>query len=151
MEKDLLIARWPVVRKGLVALIDVFDEGDLSYVPVAGGWTVGEIMLHIGDSAEYWLHSGKLSEINIFNEDRATLENFPTKSAIKGYLAEEHAMTMALLEGFDPARWQTRITHLDGDQYTPAWIFWHVLEHEIHHRGELSLITGILGREGLDV
>ena len=58
---------------------------------------------------------------------------------------------MALLEGFDPARWQTRITHLDGDQYTPAWIFWHVLEHEIHHRGELSLITGILGREGLDV
>ena len=31
MEKDLLIARWPVVRKGLAALIDVFDEGDLSY------------------------------------------------------------------------------------------------------------------------
>jgi len=32
-----------------------------------------------------------------------------------------------------------------------GWIIWHVLEHEIHHRGELSLILGLLGREGLDV
>jgi uncharacterized damage-inducible protein DinB len=30
-------------------------------------------------------------------------------------------------------------------------VIWHVLEHEIHHRGELSLIHGLLGREGLDV
>jgi len=26
----------------------------------------------------------------------------------------------------------------------------HTLEHEIHHRGELSLILGLLGRKGLD-
>jgi uncharacterized damage-inducible protein DinB len=26
----------------------------------------------------------------------------------------------------------------------------HILEHEIHHRGELSLILGLLGREGLN-
>jgi uncharacterized damage-inducible protein DinB len=31
------------------------------------------------------------------------------------------------------------------------WIIWHVLEHVIHHRGELSLIHSLLGREGLDV
>jgi len=24
------------------------------------------------------------------------------------------------------------------------------MEHEIHHRGELSLILGLFGREGLD-
>jgi uncharacterized damage-inducible protein DinB len=27
---------------------------------------------------------------------------------------------------------------------------WHVMEHEIHHRGELSLLLGMLGHEGLD-
>jgi uncharacterized damage-inducible protein DinB len=26
----------------------------------------------------------------------------------------------------------------------------HLIEHEIHHRGELSLILGLLGREGLN-
>ncbi len=29
-------------------------------------------------------------------------------------------------------------------------LLWHVIEHEIHHRGELSLMLGMLGREGLD-
>ena len=32
-----------------------------------------------------------------------------------------------------------------------GWIIWHVIEHEIHHRGELSLILGMLGREGIDI
>lgn len=26
----------------------------------------------------------------------------------------------------------------------------HIVEHEIHHRGELSLVLGMLGRPGLD-
>ena len=151
MEKDLLAARWQVVRKDLIGLIDTFEEEDLTYVPVKGGWCVGEIMLHIGDAAEFWMHSGVLSEVNVWEDGRVTLENFPTIAAIKEYLAAEHAMTMDLLKNFPPDRWTARVTHHDDYQYQPAWIFWHVLEHEIHHRGELSLITGILGREGLDV
>ena len=134
MGKDLLIAQWPVVRKDLLDLVDAFKEEDLIYIPVKEGWTVGEIMLHIGDAAEFWLHSGMLSEINVLEEGRVSLENFPTKTAIKGYLAAEHAMTMNLLQQFNPERWNNHITHHDGYQYTPAWIFWHVLEHEIHHR-----------------
>jgi uncharacterized damage-inducible protein DinB len=37
-----------------------------------------------------------------------------------------------------------------GGHTSLGWVVWHVLEHEIHHRGELSLILGLLGREGLD-
>lgn len=39
-------------------------------------------------------------------------------------------------------------TTLRGETFSIGWIIWHVLEHEIHHRGELSLALGILGREG---
>ena len=80
-----------------------------------------------------------------------TPKNYPTQAAIKTYLDEEHARTMALLEGFDPADWHKAYAYPDGYRYPAHWIFWHVLEHEIHHRGELSLIVGIIGREGLDV
>ena len=38
-----------------------------------------------------------------------------------------------------------------GKQIILGWIIWHELEHETHHRGELSLILGIVGHEGLDV
>jgi uncharacterized damage-inducible protein DinB len=31
------------------------------------------------------------------------------------------------------------------------WVTWHVIEHEIHHRGEIYLMLGMLGIEAPDV
>jgi uncharacterized damage-inducible protein DinB len=31
------------------------------------------------------------------------------------------------------------------------WIVWHVLEHEVHHRGEIYLMLGLMGMEAPDV
>ena len=151
MEKDFYLEKWPKIRSGTLALVDAFEECDLTFVPVTGGWTLGQIILHISDAADYWLHSGILSSVNAFKDGFRTPENYPSLETIKAYLAEEHARTMKLLEGFDPANWHKAYNYPDEYRYTADWVFWHVLEHEIHHRGELSLIVGILGREGLDV
>jgi uncharacterized damage-inducible protein DinB len=151
MEKELYLKRWPAVREGTLEVIDAFNDEDLSYVPVEGGWNVARIMLHIGGAAEYWLHSGVLTGERTDPGVKRTLENYPTIVAIKTYLADQHQRSMNLLEGFDPEHWTQPVIFEDGYGYPPNWIFWHVIEHEIHHRGELSLITGILGHEGLDV
>jgi uncharacterized damage-inducible protein DinB len=37
-----------------------------------------------------------------------------------------------------------------GGTARPVDMLWHVIEHEVHHRGELSLLLGLLGRQGLD-
>lgn len=34
---------------------------------------------------------------------------------------------------------------------TRGWVIWHVLEHDIHHGGELSLTLGAHGLAGLDL
>ena len=41
-----------------------------------------------------------------------------------------------------------RIVQVPGDG-TPklAWILWHVLEQQIHHRGELFLCLSLLGKD----
>lgn len=151
MEKEFLLKRWLSVRKGLMTIVNDFPEDKLGFVPVEGGWTAGRIMLHISSAANFWLHSGVLSEIDVYKAGDSTLENYPTLESIKAFLSAEHQRTKDLLEAFDPADWQTPFRYPDGYDYQPNWIFWHVLEHEIHHRGELSLILGILGRRGLDV
>ena len=38
-----------------------------------------------------------------------------------------------------------------NESFTLGWLIWHVLEREVHHRGELSLALGLLEGEGLDV
>ena len=151
MKKEALLTHWPEVRSDLVELIDGFDQDNLHFVPVVGGWSVGRIMLHIGSAAEYWLHSGILGTTDTYQLGKARLENFSTIQAIKDYLTAEHEMTMNLLKTFDEEQWECLFPYPDGYSYRPSWIFWHVFEHEIHHRGELSLILGLLGREGLDV
>jgi uncharacterized damage-inducible protein DinB len=35
--------------------------------------------------------------------------------------------------------------------YTRQWIVWHVLEHDLHHGGELSYVLGSNGLKGLDL
>lgn len=151
LERQYLLERWPKVRVGLMAIVEAFPEDQLGFIPVSGGWPAGRIMLHISSAADYWLHSGILSDINVYRSGQATPENYPTLEAIKTYLNEEHQRTIQLLQSFDPADWYTEYQYSDGYSYTPDWVFWHVLEHEIHHRGELSLILGLLGYPGLDV
>ena len=151
MEKDFYLSRWPKIRKGLLLVLAGFNNEDLIYTPVEGGWTTGRIMLHISSAANYWLHSGILSPDNVYLSGESTLENYPTLDAIRTFLAEEHQRTLNLLESFDVKSWNQPYRYPDGYDYTPAWVFWHVLKHEIHHRGEISLILGLMGREGLDV
>ena len=151
MEKEFLLKRWPKIRTGLMSVVEGFNDEDLHFVPVKGGWPVGRLILHISSAADHWLHSGILSDVNIYQRGQSTLEYYPDLPSIKSYLAKEHERTMVLLQSFDPAAWDTPYTYPRGEAYTPAWIFWHVLEHEIHHRGELSLSLGLLGRLGLNV
>jgi uncharacterized damage-inducible protein DinB len=151
MEKTFFLKRWPTVRENLLLILDAFEESDLAFLPVEGGWTVGRIMLHISSAANYWLHSGILSPVTIYQPGQAVLENYPTLDAIRDFLAEEHNRTITLLENFDGEDLQKAYTYPDSCSYKPSWIFWHVLEHEIHHRGELSLILGLLGRSGLEL
>ena len=151
MNRYFYLKRWPPVREGLLVVVDAFQPEDLSFVPVEGGWSVGRTILHISSAANYWLHSGILSSESVYRSGESTLDNYPTIEAIKTFLAEEHQRTLGLLEAFDENNWIKRFPYPDGYAYPPSWVFWHVLEHEIHHRGELSLASGILGREGLDV
>ena len=38
-----------------------------------------------------------------------------------------------------------------GHDESRAWVVWHILEHEIHHGGELSFTLGSFGLAGVDV
>ena len=52
-EKLFLCKQWPKVREDLLLTLSSFEEADLVFVPVEGGWTVGRIMLHISSAAEF--------------------------------------------------------------------------------------------------
>lgn len=151
MEKDFYLEHCPIVRQETLAILDTFQDEDLDFIPVRGGWTVAVIMCHIAETANFWLHSGAFQALGLTTRGPLISEDCHTLEEVRAYLADEHRRTLQLLADINPADWQQEIRYADGFLPTVGWVFWHVLEHEIHHRGELSLITGILGREGLDL
>jgi len=141
---------WEQVRADLHATLRKFKPEELTFRPFPGSWPVGTIMLHIAETEDYWLHELVTGEL----EDGSAnypLARYPTLEDIEGVLRRARQRTVALLARLTEEDLQRVYTTASGKNFSLYWILWHVLEHETHHRGELSLTHGLLGREGLDV
>jgi uncharacterized damage-inducible protein DinB len=126
MLAEYLRSHWAAVRAGLLETVAKFDDADLDFAPFDGAYSVRRLVLHI---------------------------------AHEEYGEVQHGITQALPswpEDFDPAAalddsdLAREVQAPWGARDTLANTLSHVLEHEIHHRAELSLILGLLGRQGLD-
>lgn len=150
MSPSTLFSRWKQIRAGLIETIDKFDQSMLEYTPFDGSYSAARIMLHIADAEEGWFRYVVDKKYDQW-PSHYTVENYPTLSEIKGVLEHVHNETDAFLDSLGESDLE-RIIQTPWDESIPlGWIIWHVLEHEVHHRGELSLILGMLGVEGLDV
>ncbi len=149
MELQNLKNQWRQVRAGLLATLDKFSEPELAFTPYPTAWDVGALLRHIAYEELVEVHYGLLRQPPDFPAEYRA-QDYPTLDAIRNLLASVHAGTEAYLDSLAEA-------DLDRD-FTAAWdqtrrlgdFIWHTLEHEIHHRGELSLILGLLGKQGLD-
>ena len=140
---------WGLVRLDLLEMLDRFEARELSYTPFPCGWPVGQIFLHIAECEDYWIHAVVRKELKA--PIRYSFKIFSNCEDIKEVLAISHRRTEAYLNTLEEDPLRSKVRAPDNQVYTLQWILWHVLEHEIHHRGELSLIFGLLGRQGLDV
>lgn len=149
MQLNQFFSHWDQIHQDTLATLDKFSQEELSCVAYQGGMPVGQIALYIAAAEEGWFRLIAMQERSAWPSDY-TLESYPTRTAIKILLGEVHAKTMAYLSTLALDDLERVISSPWGD-FSLRFIIWHVLEHEIHHRGELSLILGTLGREGLDV
>ena len=144
-----IFSHWNHVHTDTLSVLDKFTEDELSYVAYSGGMTVGRIVLHIADDKDGWLH-------RIFTQERAdwpenyTLENYASKGEIAALLTAVHTRIFDRLQDLTEADLDIQVDSPWGN-FSLRFILWHILEHEVHHRGELSLILGLLGREGLEM
>jgi uncharacterized damage-inducible protein DinB len=139
MEPSQIFSHWQKVRAGLLHLFERFDESELAYKPFESSWPVGQIMLHIADAEEGWFRHVVSGELEKWPE-HYTLENYPSKADILQALSTVHTCTEQYLATLDEAQLTSVIKTSWGDDLTLYWIIWHVIEHEISHRGEIYLM-----------
>jgi uncharacterized damage-inducible protein DinB len=129
--------------------IDKSDAADLDFSPFEGAYTVRQVLLHIAQEEGGELQFGITREISKF-PPAYPVEAYPTVAAAKALLAKVHEKTSRFLSTASDEQLGEEIETGWGGTHRLDEMILHIMEHEIHHRGELSLMLGILGRKGLE-
>ncbi len=129
--------------------MEKFSDEDLAFRPAANTYSVAETLLHIANEEDGEVRYGLTRELSEFPSG-FEVHRYADKAAIIRVLDDVHARTIAYVGGLGDADLAESIETPWGAKGRRIEFLWHVIEHEVHHRGELSLMLGLLGREGLD-
>ena len=148
MNASTLFGYWTQVRQGLFDALDKLTDAQLDFVPHPGLWSLRETVFHIAGTEDGWL---RYYTANRWHEDSFKAQDYPTVADLKALLVKVHQETEAQFAQ-DADALMEKVAQLPwGSETTMGWAVWHVLEHEIHHRGEVFLMLGMQGIEAPDV
>ncbi|GHO78522.1 hypothetical protein KSD_62930 [Ktedonobacter sp. SOSP1-85] len=153
---------WENYQQALIATIASLSSEQLA-LPIAPHYlSIGELLAHMIDARVSWF-SRWLGEENAdmahWHEVRSRNEQAVYEAAELVAIFEKtwHVMSSAMTRWTSadleqlispPASHQAWLQNQgleEEPEHTRQWIVWHVLEHEIHHGGELSLALGTYG------
>lgn len=155
---------WETYQCGLVEVIAPLSSEQLALPAASHQWTIGMLAQHIVANRvwwfQVWMGEGSPDLAPIAHWDPADEVEQPALEAAElvagleatwGMIAEALARwTYADLEHvFSPPASLREEERENFSSFTRQWIIWHVLEHEIHHGGELSLALGGHGLVGI--
>ncbi len=154
---DVIYENWRVYQDKLHDCIAPLTNKQLLLQPAPHMWLLGQIVQHIISVRAGWF-SGTLQE-----DDPAMKEymewgqrDSPDRSAmelVRG-LDETWAFIQARLHRWTPDDCaKTFPDEWDGQvvEVSRSWVIYHVMEHDLHHGGEVSLILGMNGLQAPDL
>lgn len=146
---------WALYQRNLIKIIAPLSSEQLAMRAAPHHWTIDRLARHIVGNRVWWFQvwmgegSPDLAPIAHWDADQQ-----PPRSAAElvAGLEATWQMIQDALARWTPADLE-RVFPLPPSlseeersifqPYTRQWIIWHVLEHEIHHGGELSLALGM--------
>jgi len=148
-------------QRKLVKMIVSLDPAQLDLAAAPHLWSVRTLACHIIAARAWWMHSWmgegspEFGRMTDWDEDEA-LATRPAAEIVRG-LDESFLVIKSGMERWSQdelAQEFTRPTPNEaGDRpaRTRQWIIWHLVEHDLHHGGEISFSLGMHGVAGLDL
>jgi uncharacterized damage-inducible protein DinB len=164
---------WAGYQRLILEAIGPLSAEHLSSRTAPHQWAVWQLAAHMAGSRAYWFHDvlgeGDAAVLDMFRVDSTTLPDLPLEDA--GWEDDERRPRTAseLTEAFERTwamideslrRWTaedlvveySRTWRNGGvETFTRAWVVWHLIEHDLHHGGEISQILGTNGIPALEL
>lgn len=131
------------IRARTRRVVELIPEEKLEWAHAPGRFTFGDVVRHLA-GVERWMFAenaaGRPSRYP--GHDRALAEGLGAATA---YLDELHAAAMEIFASLSSERLNERCSTPAGASI-PVWKWLRAMvEHEVHHRGQLYLMLGMIG------
>ena len=155
---------WEGYQRDLVEVIAPLSPDQLALRAAPHHWPIGMIVHHIVANRVWWFHGwmgeGSTDLLALTHWDPRYDAEQPLRGAdelVAGLATTWRMIADALArwtpadlaQVFPPAAFLGEDEQRNVGARTRQWILWHVLKHEIHHGGELSLALGSYGLTGI--
>lgn len=146
-------------RKWTLKEVEGLSDEALYASPPVGENTIAGLLYHMAAIEASWLYEDTLQqpfppEVEVlFPYDVRDEQRFlwrPESEDLASYLHRLEVVRTKLLEAFNVMtveEFRRVRTTPEGLEVTPEWVLYHVMEHEIEHRGHLQVIIESLGVE----
>lgn len=148
---------WDVYQKHLITAITPLTSDQLTLRAAPHLRSIGMIATHIIGARARWFHhllgEGGPDIVLLAQWDR---NNQPTRTAaelVSGLESSWQMIQDALARWVPSDLERTFQEEWGGEKYTFSlqWILWHLIEHDVHHGGEISLTLGMHGLAAPDI
>jgi uncharacterized damage-inducible protein DinB len=153
---------WEGVQRNLVKMIGPLTPEQLALRAAPHQWSIGMVAQHIVGNRVWWFQvwmgegSPELAPIAHWDpQDEAEQLTLDAEELVAGLKSTWQMIQDALDRWipadlgkvFSPPSAMSEEEQRAFGELTRQWIIWHVLEHEILHAGEISLVLGMYGLE----
>lgn len=150
---DTFYGEWQKYQDSIKAAIAPLTDEQLALRAAPNLRSIGDLAMHVIGARVSWF-------VEFLGESDAVLNQLtpdkPTMSAAE--LVKDMDVTWKMMADC-LARWSSADMQITfphewrGDNYelSRSWVVWHILEHDLHHGGEISLTLGIHGLQAPDI
>ncbi len=153
--------RFPSIHDGwhnyhtvMIRAIEPLDSDQLALRAAPNLRSVEEIAAHVVGARARWFHAVMAEGGDEFKAfagwDRRGAKTRSADELVGGLEATWKGMQDAIGR-WSPEDWRTTWPGQAGEPevLTRQWIIWHLIEHDLHHGGEISITLGAHGVQGL--
>lgn len=144
-ELEMIVGGWERHRAVTLQFLDALTEEELGWRPTPESMSCDQQLLHAAQAEDFHergLFGGE------WNRDRLRLPvPMPSKAELRARFSEVRARMGARLATLAPADLDAPCAHPNAtNSFNLRWWLTFLLEHEVHHKGQLAVYFRLMGK-----
>ncbi|HXT35645.1 MAG TPA: DinB family protein [Chloroflexota bacterium] len=154
---DTFYRGWHHYQTLLTTALAPLSPDQLAWRPTPRLRSLGDAVRHMIGARARWFHGligegdAEFAALGIW--DRPGMPARDASELVAALQLSWRVMEEAIGR-WTPAEWAQSYENDPGDEpatFTRQWVVWHLIEHDLHHGGEVSLMLGVQGLSAPDL